>query len=74
VSGFHAQSSTFAIGLGCDIEYARRLVYADGLDLADPRAVVPIGLTCRVCPRVDCRQRAEPRRAEQGAEPHPIAP
>ena len=46
-----------AIGLGCELKYASRLVYARGLDLADP-AVTQIGPACRVCERPACRQRA----------------
>lgn len=45
-----------AIGLGCDASAARRIVYADGLDVANgPR--VPIGVNCRLCSRTDCGQR-----------------
>jgi XRE family transcriptional regulator, fatty acid utilization regulator len=46
-----------AIGLGCDSKYARRIVYADGIDLADPR-LTPIGPACTICPRLRCPQRA----------------
>jgi predicted transcriptional regulator len=35
-------------------------VYADGLDLTSPRAATKIGVSCRLCPRVDCDQRAFP--------------
>ena len=48
------------IGPGCELSHARELVYADGLDVAAPRGVVPIGPGCRVCPRTDCVQRALP--------------
>ena len=48
-----------AIALGCDISYARRLVYADGHDLENPR-VTPIGINCLLCERPDCSQRAFP--------------
>ena len=34
--GFGTPAKTFAIGLGCDLHHAHRLVYADGLDLASP--------------------------------------
>ena len=49
----------FAIGLGCDLRSAERLVYARGLDLrsAEP---MPIGVNCRLCPRAECPQRAAP--------------
>lgn len=52
---------SFAIGLGCELRHARRLVYSTGLDLDDPAAATPIGAGCRVCSRDDCPQRAFPR-------------
>ena len=58
--GYESRRKLFAIGLGCELSHARELVYADGLDLAAPRGVVPIGPGCRVCPRQDCVQRAFP--------------
>ncbi len=58
VSGPYAEEDTdLAIGLGCELKYAGRLVYARGLDLANP-AVTPIGPACRVCERPACPQRA----------------
>ena len=57
---YQARRKFFAIGLGCELSHARELVYADGLDVAAPRGVVPIGPGCRVCPRTDCVQRAFP--------------
>jgi XRE family transcriptional regulator, fatty acid utilization regulator len=51
------ESSQLAIGLGCDVKYAPRIVYADGQDLAKP-CVTPIGPACTICPRVRCPQRA----------------
>ena len=47
-----------AVMIGCAIEHAHRFVYADGLDLAASRTIVPIGVTCRQCPREDCVHRA----------------
>jgi predicted transcriptional regulator/DNA-binding XRE family transcriptional regulator len=49
-----------AVGLGCDIRHASEIVYADGLNLADPQIVTPIGVSCRTCPRTDCAERAMP--------------
>ena len=54
------QPPQYAIGLGCDVRDAGQLVYADGLDLGNERAATPIGVACRVCERLDCRQRAHP--------------
>ena len=58
--GYHAPRSTVAIGLGCEVAHARSLVYADGVALDSREAVVPVGLTCRLCERMDCEQRAFP--------------
>jgi hypothetical protein len=58
--GYGTLSKTFAIGLGCDLRHAHRLVYSHGLDLASPSALVPIGPGCKVCDRDSCPQRAFP--------------
>jgi predicted transcriptional regulator/plasmid maintenance system antidote protein VapI len=58
--GYGDPGKTFAIGLGCDIRHASRLVYARGLDLGDPAASTPIGPGCKVCEREACPQRAFP--------------
>jgi predicted transcriptional regulator/transcriptional regulator with XRE-family HTH domain len=49
-----------AVGLGCDVRHATEMIYADGLNLADPQLVTPIGVSCRTCPRTDCAERAMP--------------
>lgn len=51
---------SFAIGLGCDLAHADKLVYSVGVDLDDPEATVPIGAGCRICDRPACPQRAFP--------------
>jgi predicted transcriptional regulator len=58
--GYHAPRTVHALALGCELAHARKLVYADGMDLASREAVVPVGLTCRLCERTDCEQRAFP--------------
>ncbi|HVP15264.1 MAG TPA: short-chain fatty acyl-CoA regulator family protein [Terriglobales bacterium] len=58
--GYHAPATLFAIELGCELEWARRLVYSDGFDLANLAGVVPLGTTCRLCERMDCGARAFP--------------
>ncbi len=58
--GHGTQGKTFAIGLGCDLRHAHRLVYSRGLDLTSPSSLVPIGPGCKVCDRVTCPQRAFP--------------
>jgi predicted transcriptional regulator/plasmid maintenance system antidote protein VapI len=53
---------TFAIGLGCELRHAHRLVYSEGLDLSgdSEKIATPIGAGCRVCERDKCPQRAFP--------------
>ncbi len=58
--GYGAPAKQFAIGLGCDIRHAGRLVYTKGMDLSDMEAATPIGAGCKVCERTDCAQRAFP--------------
>ncbi|MFG2362031.1 short-chain fatty acyl-CoA regulator family protein [Streptomyces mirabilis] len=58
--GWGEPGKTYAIGLGCEIRHAARLVYADGLDLGNAAAATPIGMGCRSCERTDCPQRAAP--------------
>lgn len=58
--GFRSPPQQFAIGLGCEVAHAGQLVYADGVDLDNTEAATPIGMTCRLCPRLDCSQRAFP--------------
>ena len=58
--GYHAQQPVLSIGLGCRIEHARELVYSDGMDLDNTDTATPVGVTCRLCERSDCEQRAFP--------------
>ncbi|KQY04258.1 Cro/Cl family transcriptional regulator [Mycobacterium sp. Root135] len=51
---------SFAIGLGCDLAHADKLVYSVGVDLTAADAAVPIGAGCRICDRPACPQRAFP--------------
>lgn len=47
-----------SVGLGCHIAYKPRLIYLDGIDVSNPDQAVPIGVSCRICRRLDCGQRA----------------
>lgn len=58
--GFAGPAKTFAIGLGCDLENASKLIYSKGLPLSDASARTPIGAGCKLCERRDCSQRAFP--------------
>ncbi len=51
---------TFAIGLGCELRHAGRVIYSDGLEIGPQASVTPIGAGCRVCDRQNCPQRAFP--------------
>lgn len=50
---------SYAIGLGCDIAHAPRLVYARHLNL-DTLARTEIGVNCYLCERPNCASRAYP--------------
>ncbi len=58
--GYHAQRPVQALGLGCRVEFAKELVYSDGIDLSNLDAATPVGVTCRMCDRTDCEQRVLP--------------
>ena len=57
--GFNAPHVERAVVLGCAIEDAKKLIYAQGLDLEKAQAT-PVGVTCRLCERPDCAARAHP--------------
>lgn len=58
-TGSHqAPHRRYALGLGCEAEYSDELIYSDGLDLKGP--ATPIGVSCRICERDNCQQRAFP--------------
>lgn len=60
-SGRYARAPRrYAVALGCEIEHAEGFLYADGLRLTDEAAATPIGISCRLCPREGCDQRAFP--------------
>jgi predicted transcriptional regulator len=58
--GYHVPHTVQAIEMGCEVRYARELVYADGIDLENVDAGVPVGVTCRLCEQMDCEQRVVP--------------
>jgi predicted transcriptional regulator len=65
------------VALGCEVEHARDFIYADALDTANPGAVTPIGISCRLCPRAQCDQRAFPpagRAIEVDADRRDVVP
>lgn len=60
-SGSYTRSPRrYAVALGCELEHAEAFIYADGLDVGSATAATPIGISCRLCPRQHCDQRAFP--------------
>lgn len=57
---YNAPRSYLSIGLGCSAHHAREMVYADGIDVFGEGQAVPVGVGCRICPRLECGQRAHP--------------
>lgn len=55
----HSQDVRLAVAMGCGVEHAGAIGYADDLRLAGAHAT-EIGINCRVCPRIACDQRAQP--------------
>lgn len=49
-----------AVAVGCDAADAKHLVYGEGLDPKKTDLMEPVGVSCRVCDRADCSQRAHP--------------
>jgi len=60
IEKFGAIKSFVSIGLGCDVRYAKEITYSDGIDFQNKKLETPIGISCRICPRIDCEQRAFP--------------
>ncbi len=58
--GFRDPAQRYALALGCEIKHAGELVYADDLDLEREQGFEPIGISCRICERRNCHQRAVP--------------
>ncbi|MCK8643673.1 short-chain fatty acyl-CoA regulator family protein [Mycobacterium colombiense] len=59
-SRYLGPDKSFAIGLGCDVAHAGKLIYSVGIDPANAESIVPIGAGCKICDRPACPQRAFP--------------
>ena len=59
IGSFSDPSARFAIGLGCDLAYAPRLIYARSLALSEMEPT-QIGVNCYLCERQNCGSRAYP--------------
>jgi predicted transcriptional regulator len=57
-TSYNTPRSHYAVAIGCEITSASELIYADGLNLNDVSLVVPAGISCRICVRSNCGQRA----------------
>jgi predicted transcriptional regulator/transcriptional regulator with XRE-family HTH domain len=53
----HAQDVRLAVAMGCAVEHVDRIGYAEDF-AASPAHATPIGINCRICPRLNCDQRA----------------
>ncbi|SFI35765.1 helix-turn-helix domain-containing protein [Aerobium aerolatum] len=58
--GFGTPQRRYAISVGCEITHAGDFVYADDMELDNRRRYDPIGISCRICERTNCVQRAVP--------------
>jgi predicted transcriptional regulator/DNA-binding XRE family transcriptional regulator len=58
--GYNTPHNVHSICVGCEVRYARQLVYSDGVDLDNLDAATPVGVTCRTCDQMDCEQRVAP--------------
>lgn len=68
---FDRNPRRYAVALGCEVQHSGEFIYADSIDLASERAVTLIGVSCRICPRPDCEQRAYPP-SDQLISTHPL--
>lgn len=60
VSAYAEQPVVSSVMLACDLLHADRMIYAQGLDLGNTDADVPVGPSCRLCVRHSCAHRQEP--------------
>ncbi|MEY3307859.1 MAG: hypothetical protein RLZZ413_1897 [Pseudomonadota bacterium] len=56
-SARHAQDNRLAVAMGCAVEHAGDIGYAEQFTVTGAR-MTPIGINCRICPRANCDQRA----------------
>lgn len=58
--GFRDPVQRYSLALGCEVKHADQLLYADDLDVSNHKSYEPIGISCRICDRQNCHQRAVP--------------
>ena len=60
LGGHRGRRPRLAVAVGCDMSQAKHLVYGDAMDPKGKRGATDVGVSCRVCERLDCSQRAHP--------------
>lgn len=58
--GFTATRTGYVLAFGCEVSYADQFVYADDLTIGERSQFDPIGISCRLCERMNCTSRAIP--------------
>jgi len=53
----HSQDVRLAVAMGCSLEHVQQIGYAEDLSIVAAN-MTKIGINCRVCPRMECDQRA----------------
>lgn len=53
----HSQDVRLAVAMGCSLEHVDQIGYAEDLSVVAAR-MTKVGINCRVCPRMECDQRA----------------
>ena len=57
-SAYGVSTQIYSVMLACNANYADRLVYGDGIATLDGTSATEVGVSCRLCPRNNCQQRA----------------
>ena len=65
IGDYRAPETFYSIGLGCKLNDASKMIYGERVLLDSSENIVPVGVSCRSCPRIDCRQRAFPPSGRQ---------
>jgi len=60
LGGHQGRRPRLAVAVGCDLSQAKHLVYGDKMDQNSTQGATNVGVSCRVCERLDCSQRAHP--------------
>ena len=60
LGGHQGRRPRLAVAVGCDLSQAKHLVYGDKMDQNSTQGATDVGVSCRVCERLDCSQRAHP--------------